>query len=253
MEDLEIEPPAREHEATPLLKPRRGRTILKLAAACAAAATVGLAALGGLEPPSKAKAALYAAPARGSLVGLDAGAQRDIVYDILVTEGFSSSVSCGHGEGSYVLCGEAACSVYSGAPSSLAACACKEERGVSTFFLGASNAHLWGSQTFRDFVVDSYTGRAGDKETAQFCGALTDGTICRETDMGCDAISFHEGTDQHDARRLGAVEVVDEASCMGAPCWYTAPASGTGQSWERCKKQPAARGRMRRRRDGTKI
>ncbi len=54
----------------------------------------------------------------------------------------------------------------------------------STFRMGSSTIYLSQSETYRNAVAAQY---AGTLDLPAFCTALTDGTICEESGLGCDA------------------------------------------------------------------
>ena len=109
----------------------------------------------------------------------------------------------------------------------------------STFRMGSSTIYLSQSETYRNAVAAQY---AGTLDLPAFCTALTDGTICEESGLGCDFISFHTGATNEECRRkaLAKGESHSEATthiqshdsnagfaweidvvevCMGAPCY----------------------------------
>ena len=164
--------------------------------------------------------------ARAALTELSEEEEFSTVYDILVTQDYTSYVICdGETPPVYALCGFSTCSPYDDGSESTGACACKERSDASNFLLSGSNIFLARSATYRTAVLQSYAGTFGDAETTQFCAALGDGTICSESGMGCDRLSFHN---QEYRRELAAPELKPDiagpisTSCMGAPCWYSA-------------------------------
>merc|ERR1712072_969616 len=68
----------------------------------------------------------------------------------------------------------------------------------STFRMGSSTIYLSQSETYRNAVAAQY---AGTLDLPAFCTALTDGTICEESGLGCDFISFHTGATNEECRR----------------------------------------------------
>ena len=165
--------------------------------------------------------------ARAALTELSEEEEFSTVYDILVTQDYSAHVSCGGDAGAtptYALCGEASCSPYGDASRSVAACACKEETDESNFYMSGSTIHLADSQTFRSAVVASFGGTLGDDGAAAFCGALGDGTVCRESGLGCDLVSFHSSGYRRrlDVEPAGVTSELLSTTCMGAPC-YSGP------------------------------
>ena len=68
----------------------------------------------------------------------------------------------------------------------------------STFRMGSSTIYLSQSETYRNAVAALY---AGTLDLPAFCTALTDGTICEESGLGCDFISFHTGATNEECRR----------------------------------------------------
>ena len=68
----------------------------------------------------------------------------------------------------------------------------------STFRMGSSTIYLSQSETYRNAVAAQY---AGTLDLPAFCTALTDGTICEESGLGCDFVSFHTGATNEECRR----------------------------------------------------
>lgn len=157
----------------------------------------------------------------------------DWVYDVTVTQNEFWTLTCGFsqpGTQPYALCGLTTCSGLEDHPD-VAACKCAPEtvnemyEGApmeSTFRMGSSSIFLSQSVTYREAVSAQY---AGTLDTAAFCTALTDGTICDESGLGCDYISFHTGASNSECRRkldsnTDKDWVVEEVEvCMGAPCY----------------------------------
>ena len=174
----------------------------------------------------------YGESGKVTLNGLDHDQQVTLVYDILVTQGFSATITCDKEvQPTYALCGASTCSPYGDASNSVAACACKEYDDASEFFLGGSNVHLAESAAYRNTVVSTYNDECGSDCYNSFCKALGDGTICDESGIGCDTISFHtfgyyrnrKLGDAYQARSSsGGDGAYVDPTCMGAPCWYSA-------------------------------
>ncbi|KAH8050284.1 hypothetical protein JL722_11490 [Aureococcus anophagefferens] len=166
---------------------------------CLALAAV---AVGQPAAPRSAPAALAA------FEDLDFEQQFDVVYDILVTQDYSAHVICtGDAEATptYALCGEASCSPYGDAA-----------------LRGSVRVQGGDGRTFRSAVVASFGGTLGDDDVAAFCAALGDGTVCRESGLGCDLVSFHSSGYRRrlDVEPAGVTSELLSTTCMGAPCYY---------------------------------
>ena len=133
----------------------------------------------------------------------------DWVYDLTVTQDQFWQLTCDlstPGTQPYALCGLTTCSGLEDYPD-VAACKCAPEtvnemyEGTpmeSTFRMGSSTVYLSQSETYRNAVAAQY---AGTLDLPAFCTALTDGTICEESGLGCDFISFHTGATNEECRR----------------------------------------------------
>ena len=69
----------------------------------------------------------------------------------------------------------------------------------STFRMGSSTIYL--SQSERVQRTPSRPSTPALLDLPAFCTALTDGTICEESGLGCDFISFHTGATNEECRR----------------------------------------------------
>ena len=222
---------------------RRGRAV---ATAAVVGTTLFMAAVGTTRGQQKI------ADLRASLRTPRGTPSVDWVYDITVTQDQFWQLTCDlstPGTQPYALCGLTTCSGLESYPD-VAACKCAPETVnemfdgspmESTFRMGSSTIYLSQSETYRNAVAAQY---AGTLDLPAFCTALTDGTICEESGLGCDFISFHTGATNEECRRkaLAKGESHSEAKthvqtskgdsnagfaweidvvevCMGAPCY----------------------------------
>ena len=96
----------------------------------------------------------------------------------------------------------------------------------STFRMGSSTIYLSQSETYRNAVAAQY---AGTLDLPAFCTALTDGTICEESGLGCDFISFHTGATNEECRRKALAK---GASHSEASTHVQSHDSNAGFAWE---------------------
>jgi hypothetical protein len=135
------------------------------------------------------------------------------VYDILVTQALDLTVYCNAakpGTQPYALCGLTTCMGVE-EYDYLGACKCvpetideiytaTDDAAVSapitaTFVMGYTSVFLARSETFREAVMSQYLGTLDDAGVQNLCTALTDGSICDESGLGCDFVSFHTGAE----------------------------------------------------------
>ena len=231
-------------ESQPLLteKPRRGRAV----ATAAVVGTLCMAATVSTTGQQKI------ADLRASLRTPRGTPSVDWVYDLTVTQDQFWQLTCDlstPGTQPYALCGLTTCSGLEDYPD-VAACKCAPETvnemfdGTpmeSTFRMGSSTIYLSQSETYRNAVAAQY---AGTLDLPAFCTALTDGTICEESGLGCDFISFHTGATNEECRRKALAKGTSHSEakthvqtskgdsnagfaweidvvevCMGAPCY----------------------------------
>ena len=230
-------------EDSPLLteKPRRGRAV-------AVAAVIGTTLMAATVSKTGQQ---KIADLRASLRTPRGTPSVDWVYDLTVTQDQFWQLTCDlstPGTQPYALCGLTTCSGLEDYPD-VAACKCAPEtvnemyEGTpmeSTFRMGSSTVYLSQSETYRNAVAAQY---AGTLDLPAFCTALTDGTICEESGLGCDFISFHTGATNEECRRKALAKGASHSEakthvqtkgdsnagfaweidvvevCMGAPCY----------------------------------